>query len=50
MTQASSKSDRLSYETVKQIFDSYQIDRAAVRHILGISESTQFQLHLLKTA
>ena len=43
MTQALSKSDRLSYETVRQISDSYQIDRAAIRHILGISESTQFR-------
>jgi putative toxin-antitoxin system antitoxin component (TIGR02293 family) len=43
MTQALSKSNQPSYETVKQISDSYQIDRASVRQILGISESTQFR-------
>lgn len=41
--QALSKSEQLSYKTVKQTSDSYQIDRASVRHILGISESTQFR-------
>lgn len=43
MTQALSKSKQLSYETVKQRANSYQIDRASVRQLLGISESTQFR-------
>jgi putative toxin-antitoxin system antitoxin component (TIGR02293 family) len=43
MTSALSKSARPSYQIVKQISDEYQIDRAWVRHILGISESTQFR-------
>lgn len=43
MTQALSKSSQLSYAMVKQLSDLYQIDRAVVRQILGISESTQFR-------
>ena len=43
MTQALSKSHQLFYETVKQTSDSYYLDRASVRQILGISESTQFR-------
>lgn len=43
MTQALSKFHQPSYETVKRTSDSYQIDRASVRQILGISESTQFR-------
>ena len=43
MTQALSQPHQLSYEIVKRTSDSYQIDRASVRQILGISESTQFR-------
>lgn len=43
MTQALSQSSQLSYVTVRQVSDLYQIDRATVRQILGISESTQFR-------
>ena len=43
MTRAISKSNRVSYEKVRQISDSYDLDRLLVRHILGISESTQFR-------
>ena len=43
MIQTLSKIERPSYEIVKQTADDYQIDRAAVRHIFGISESTQFR-------
>ena len=43
MTQSLSKSHQPSYEIVQKTSDSYAIDRASVRHILGISESTQFR-------
>ena len=43
MTQALSKPHQPSYETVKRTSDSYQLERASVRQILGISESTQFR-------
>lgn len=43
MTQALSKSPQTSYETVQKTSESYQINRASVRQILGISESTQFR-------
>ena len=43
MTRAISKSNRVSYEQVRQRSDSYSLDRLSVRHILGISESTQFR-------
>jgi len=43
MTQALSKIEQPSYERVQQTSDSYHLDRASVREILGISESTQFR-------
>ena len=43
MTRALSKIEQLSYQKVKQISEDYQLDRAAIRCILGISESTQFR-------
>jgi putative toxin-antitoxin system antitoxin component (TIGR02293 family) len=43
MTQALSKNQQPSYKTVQQISENYHIDRASVRQILGISESSQFR-------
>lgn len=43
MTRVLSKLRQPSYERVKQTSDSYHLDRASVRQILGISESTQFR-------
>lgn len=43
MTQALSKTAQPKYEVVRRTSDKYQIERAKVRDILGISESTQFR-------
>lgn len=43
MTSALSKAEGLSYQTVQEIAARYQINRAGVRQLLGISESTQFR-------
>ncbi len=43
MARVLSEIERPSYQRVKNVLESYQIDRASVRQILGISESTQFR-------
>ncbi|NJL51226.1 MAG: DUF2384 domain-containing protein [Hydrococcus sp. SU_1_0] len=43
MAQSSIEIKGITYASVRQIADKYQIDRLWVRNILGISESTQFR-------
>jgi putative toxin-antitoxin system antitoxin component (TIGR02293 family) len=43
MTQSLAKNQEITYDSIQRFGDEYQLNRAQIRHILGISESTQFR-------
>ena len=43
MVKSLSKPKPITYASIQCLSDKYQMDRLQIRHILGISESTQFR-------
>ncbi|MBW4532632.1 MAG: DUF2384 domain-containing protein [Pleurocapsa minor HA4230-MV1] len=43
MTQSLPKTEQINYASIQQLASEYRLNRLQMRHILGISESTQFR-------